>query len=152
MLPSLPDLSLPIGYFLGYRSILTFCRCTKPRPNGGTQAAMLKCSETPVYLMLPLSPLSRAVPYWENTHTAGEHFFLLGTPTLLLRRWTQPFSSMRSECVCMRGVSGACACGRVSKYNHTIIYSAIWSSRLEGQTGIRFNYLLLVSAASVTQA
>lgn len=52
----------------------------------------------------------------------------------------------------MRGMSGMCACGRVSKYNRTIIYSAIWSSRLGRQTGIRFNYLLLVSAASVTQA
>lgn len=39
----------------------------------------------------------------------------------------------------------------VFEYNRTIIYSAIWSSRLERETGICFNYLL-VSASSVTQA
>lgn len=50
---------------------------------------------------------------------------------------------------CVRGHVGV-RC--VFKYNRTIIYSAIWSSRLERETGICFNYLLLVSASSVTQA
>ena len=50
-------------------------------------------------------------------------------------------------------VSGVSAWAQscVFKYNRTIIYSAIWSSRLERETGICFNYLL-VSASSVTQA
>lgn len=96
---------------------------------------------------VPSVDTDRAAPYWENTRTMLENIpFSLVTATWLLQQLT------RSECVCMRGVSGICACGWVSKGNRTIIYSAIWSSRLERQTGICFNYLLLVSAASVTQA
>lgn len=94
----------------------------------------------------PGSPLLGKYPHCWRTFLPSRNANIVASAL------AQPFSSMRSECVCMRGVSGMCVCGRVSKYNRTIIYSAIWTSRLEGQTGICFNYLLLVSAASVTQA
>lgn len=66
---------------------------------------------------------------------------------------SQPFSSMWERVCVHESVSGVSAWARrrVLKYNRTIIYSAIWSSRLERETGICFNYLL-VSASSVTQA
>lgn len=46
-------------------------------------------------------------------------------------------------------VCGACvpACVRVYIYNRTIIYSAIWSSIVERETGICFNYLLPVGVS-----
>lgn len=94
-------------------SLLPSCRGTKPRPNGGSPAAILKRSETSVCWMLSLSTLTWPIPYPGNS-TLSRSFLPPSNCNLVASVFDlQPFSSMW-KWVCVRErVSGVCAwaCG-----------------------------------------
>lgn len=92
-------------------SLLPSCRGTKPRPNGGSPAAIVKCSETG---RIECSANCKVAGPLLGNNLRGtlDHSSFLVTATWLHPCLTRShFPPRGSECVCM-GVCVGCACGR----------------------------------------